>query len=115
MGKWLIENPYRLYFSERGVSLYDERGIVSHKEVRKDETEIEVAERMLDKYLHDRAYKNWLKIVKIVYQVNKSIKRMMSDELYIEFLKSDDAKLIMSLKKKVLDSSLNELWGASDD
>lgn len=115
MAKWLTESYYRLYFGDNGISFYDDRGIVSHKQIRKDETEIEVAERMLDKYLHENAYRNWLKIVKIVYQVNKSIKRMMSDELYIEFLKSDDAKLIMSLKKKVLDSSLNDLWGNDNE
>ena len=66
---------------------------------------------MVDTYLHDRAYREWLKIVKIVYQVNKSITKMMSDELWIEFLKSDDAKLLTQLKKDVIDTSLNELWG----
>lgn len=111
MAKWIEEKYYKLCFNEDGISFYDDRGLVSHRKVHKDETEIEVAEKMVDRYLHDRAYNNWLKIVKIVYQVNKSITKMMSDELWIEFLKSEDAKLLMSLKKQVIDSSLNELWG----
>lgn len=111
MGKWIEQRPYRLYFSERGISFYNGNGLVSHKQVKKDETEVEVAEKMVDTYLHDKAYREWLKIVKIVYQVNKSITKMMNDELWIEFLKSDDAKLLTQLKKDVIDTSLTELWG----
>lgn len=110
MAKWINESYYKLYFDEDGISFFNENGIISHKKVHKDETEIEVAERMIDKYLHERAFQNWLKIVKIVYQVNKSLKVMMTDELYIEFLKSDDAKLLAKLKRKVLDTSLTDLW-----
>lgn len=109
--KTIISLPYKITFADGGVSLYNGDKLASHNQVKKSETELEVAERMIDNYLHGKAYSEWLKIVKIVYQVNKSIKKMMNDELYIEFLKGDDAKALMDLKRKVLDTSLNELWG----
>ena len=110
MTKWIDSLPYRIRFDEDGISLYNGGKLVSHNQRRKDSTELEIAERMIDRQLHGKSYNDWLKIVKIVYQVNKSIKRMMSDELWIEYLKSDDGKALLELKKKVLDTSLNEVW-----
>ena len=107
--KVITSGPYQIKFDEGGVSLYSGDKLVSHNQV-KNNTELEVAERMIDNYLHGKAYNEWLKIVRIVYQVNKSLKRMMSDELWIEFLRGDDAKALMELKRQVLDTSLNELW-----
>lgn len=106
----IINGSYYIEFHEGGVSLYSGDKLVSHNQLRKSETEIEVAERMIDKYLHGGCYNEWLKIVRIVYQVNKSLKTMMSDELYIEFLKSYDARDLIGLKKKVLDTALNDIW-----
>ena len=110
MSKMLQEGCYRIYFNDLGICLYDGNKLVDHKQTKKNETELEVAERMIDKYMHGGAYNDWLKIVKIVYQVNKSLKKMMCDELWIEFLKSESAKDLLELKKKVLDTSLNEMW-----
>lgn len=110
MSKMIEALPYRIYFNDLGVCLYSGNKLVSHNQVKKNETELEVAERMIDKYLHGGAYKEWLKIVKIVYQVSKGITKMMSDELWIEFLKSDDAKALQELKRKVLDTALNDVW-----
>ena len=107
----IVSGAYCISFSEDGIALYSGNKLVSHNSVKKTETELEVAERMIDKHLHGTAYNEWLKIVRIVYQVNKSLKKMMSDELWIEFLKSYDAKDLVELKKKVLDTSLNEMWG----
>lgn len=99
-----------IVFSEDGISLYSGDKLVSHNQKSKKETELEQAERMIDKYLHGKCYNEWLKIVRIVYQVNKSLKMMMNDELWVEFLKSYDAKDLVGLKKKVLDTALNDLW-----
>ena len=111
MSKTIINGAYKICFNDMGIGLYSGSKLVSHNQVKKDETELEVAERMIDKYLHGGAYNEWLKIVRIVYQVNKSLKKMMSDELWLEFMRSDDAKCLLALKKEVLDTSLTELWG----
>ena len=112
--KTIVNGPYKICFNDYGVCLYSGVKLVSHNQVKKDETELEVAERMIDKYLHGGAYNEWLKIVRIVYQVNKSLKTMMNDELWIEFLKSDDARYLSALKKEVLETSLNEVWRIND-
>ena len=110
MAKWIDSLPYRLKFDEDGVSLYNGDKLVSHNQIKKTETELEVAERIVNNYLHGKAFNDWLKIVRIVYQVNKSLKQMMTDELWLEFLRGDDAKALLALRRKVLDTSLNEMW-----
>lgn len=110
MAKRIDAYAHYITFSEDGITLYYGDKMVSHNQLRKDKTELEQAEEMIDRYLHGKCYNEWLKIVRIIYQINKSLKKMMNDELWIEFLKSDSAKDLLQLKKNVLDTSLNEMW-----
>ena len=48
----IVSGAYCISFSEDGIALYSGNKLVSHNSVKKTETELEVAERMIDKHLH---------------------------------------------------------------
>lgn len=110
MSKWLIEGAYALFFTKTAVALLSGNECVGYATIKPQETELETAEKLIDKYMHNKLYTHYLKVLRIADNVKTPLKELRTDMTWYQFTQSYYVKNLLRLKKKLLDMSLNEMW-----
>lgn len=110
MSKWVVEGAYGLMFTGKAVALMSGNECVGYATIKPQETELETAEKLIDKYMHNKLYTHYLKVLRIVDNVKTPLKELKTDMTWYQFTQSHYVKNLLRLKKKLLDMSLNEMW-----
>lgn len=110
MAKWVTHECYAIVF-DKDVQLHFGNKIVEHRKPKANETELEVAVKLIKHYKHNGAYNHWAKINRIVEGSKQPLSAFRTDDDYHRYLNSEYARFLDILEKKVYDTSLIEMWG----
>lgn len=106
----IINNKcYSISFGEV-IKLYFGNKLVATHKLTKEDSEIDVALNLIEKYKRGKAYNEWLKILRMISGEKTSLKSMKTKYSYNSFLSCLYAEALDELKEIIYNLDMKEIW-----